>query len=286
MLLISKNRLTETSGGTSLEVLNRDNISLEGWFSDRKNKKLKEKNREKLLEIIGDKRQIATEKDLDRAIDELEKELVEAYKSLGADGSGDIIKQFVDDERNTDRWMGTRFKKRPPKDFKTIIKHRAYVSLGAKSISYIPYMPVPVQGDVVPFDIVYQTQDLIVSITEGYKGQLSLLPEQLWYFDFTETRSKTREKVVEEVRVGLREHLMHVYRTLDEEAVWTDKDGHVNYDFDLVARVEEPNDAVFAYDRVIAEYPDGGGNSSFIVEHLGETIIIDVDHEMTAITVH
>jgi len=257
---------------------------MEALFFNRKKEKDSKRELKKILEkksIVNDERK------LDDIITTTLKEWQTALNELGLVNSNDFTKLVVDKVKQVDKWMGTRFKKSAmASDMATRIKHLAYAHMGYGST--LSYFDVDIEPtDVIkPDDILYAGDTLVIYANQYSKGPLHVVTEERWQFDFRDLTSRTRNKAVEAVRTGLQEYLMHVYRKLDKESIWTDADGHVNYNYDDIAGIEDPYEAVFKYDRVVAEYPDGGGNSVFIVDDHGEIIVIDVDHETTAITVH
>lgn len=286
MIKLSKEHFQsiEERSSISLESLSADEATMEGWFFNRKKEK---DSKLELKRILENKVTITDERKLDDILASTLKEYQEALDDLGLVDSKNFTKALVDKAKQVDKWMGTRFKKSSmASDMATRLKHLAYSNAGyGTTLSYFD-IDIETPGNIQSGDVLYKGDHLVLSANQYSEGPIHVVAEELWRFDYYNMKSsRARDKIVDDVRVGLREHLMHVYRKLDEESVWTDNDGHINYEPDAVFSIEEPHDAVFKYDRVTAEYPDGGGNSAFVVEERGEIVIIDVDHETTAITV-
>lgn len=287
MIRLSKRHFqpTESQASISLESLSADEATMEGWFFNRK--KEKDSSRE-LKRILENKTTITDERKLDDLIASTLKEWQEALDDLGLVNASDFTTTLVEKAKQVDVWMGTRFKKASmASDMATRLKHLAYANGGyGTTLSYYDIV-IEATGSIRSGDVLYQGDNLVLYVNQYSDSPLHIVAEELWRFDYYNMKpSRGRDKLLDDVRVGLREHLLHTYRRLDEESVWTDDDGHINYDYDAIVDIESPYDAVFQYDRVIAEYPDGGGNSAFIVEERGEIVVIDVDHEVMAITVH
>lgn len=280
MLKIAKKHINPKATPPTMESLHNDPMSLEAWFSGRKNK------RNKLSSLRDRKRLIDTEADLERALTDLEKELVDALIGFDLGIDKRIIDETVKTVRGFDSWMGTRFKKRPPTEFKTLLRHDAYVSGNLNSVLMSVPLPIRRSDGFRPDDIVYQSQDLVIYVDQDSDGNLSLTPEELWRFDRHNIKSRSRDRAVEEVREDLRAYLLDLWKDAGEQGSWVDDRGHVNYEFDEIMNIEEPADAVFKYKEVFAEYPDGGGNSTFLVEHRDELVCIDIDHELADIVVY
>lgn len=284
MLKVAKHHFVNPQPELTLEAIVSDDATMEGWFFNRKKKK--DANRE-LKRILENKLTVTDERKLDDLITSTLKEYQEALDDLGLVDSSDFTKTIVEKAKQVDKWMGTRFKKSSmASDMAARMKHLAYTNAGyGNTLSYYD-IDIETTDNIQSGDILYKGVNLVLYANQYSEGPLHVVAEELWRFDYYNTKpSRARDKLVDGVRVGLREHLMHVYRKLDEEAIWTDNDGHVNYDWDLIEKTEDPYDAVFKYDRVLAEYPDGGGNSAFIVEERGEVVTIDIDHETMAIVV-
>jgi hypothetical protein len=275
MLKVAKNHLTAKNPNTTMEALVNDSTSMEAWFSKRKTKSQEKPSGDfaKIHELIRTPKVFLDQKELDKEMKSAASEITSALESLEIDFDSNLVRRAMD-VAASESFGAFKMNRQTRKDLSSLMTYFSLINNHPDE--GLSHLPIPIENDKFWEEgkFLYGGDYVVLSSEVDGTGMWSVKIWPRFYSKVTDTPSRDRQKAIEDVTVGLYQHLQHVYKSLDHDDAGVDeKDEVFKVQYDNVSHIQDPTEALFDYDGVVFGYDNATSTYSVIIDYKGHLLV-------------